>query len=421
MKKTTFFKSLELLVVVGLLGVFYLTNLQAVEFHIDESHWIGTSYMFEAYIKGQFWSDAWQESQPTLTNPPVPRYVIGLSRLIGGYHIPDLNRRWDYEHNTNYNLRRGAMPSEGLLWWSRLPMAILAVCSLAIGFFLLKKVAGRPAAYLWVLFGLASPYLLLQTRRAMAESPILFFVMLAALTCYLALETLRKSPEKVPWTTYLWLGLCGICIGLAGESKMNGLSMLLGVIACLVGFIFWRQNGTTTDKVLRTLRLSAFICAVTIIVFLGSYPYLWPNLLGRTIRFGQNRVDEMRYQSDHHPADAINTLEQRLTIIPARIFQDYAVIRFEGAWALNLALTLLGAGLTLAKARDWLKGSRDGPASALLLATALTASAPAFLTLLDWDRYYLFPVFFSTAFIVIALGWLGERAVGWGRLAVKSP
>jgi hypothetical protein len=411
MKKTIFPHILEFLAVIGFLGIFYLRDLQTVAFSIDESHWIGTSYMFEAYFKGEFWSDAWRESHTTLTNPPVPRYAIGLSRLIGGYDVPDLNRRWDYDHDVNYNLRRGAMPSDGLLWWSRLPMAVLAVFSLAMGFFFIKKTGGRFAAYVWVLFGATSPYLLLQLRRAMAESSILFFVMLAALACYLALQALRRPDRKAPWFAWLCLGFSGFCIGVAGESKINGLSVLLGMLACVLGFVLWKQTDAPVRKARRILGLSALVSGVTVLAFLGSNPYLWPDPVGRTLKVAQNRVDEMRLQTVWFPMSAINSLKQRLTLIPRRIFQDYAVLHFERAWVLNIALTALGAGLALVKIRDWFRGGVDDPMNFVLLTTALTASAPAFMTLLDWSRYYLFPVFFSTAFIAIALGWLGGCAV----------
>ena len=410
MKRATLLKLVEILGVLVFLSFFYLRDLQAVEFHIDESHWIGTSYMFEAYFKGEFWSDAWSVSQPTLTNPPVPRYVIGLSRLIGGYHIPDLNRRWDYNFNAGYNIRRGAMPSAGLLWWSRLPMAILAVLSITLGFWLIKKIGGRVPAYLWVLFGAISPYLLLQTRRAMAEAPILFFVMLAALLCYLAIKALSQPGKNTSWLAGLYFGLAGFCVGLAGESKINGLSILLGILASLAFYVIWKQKDTTSRMVRRIFIYGAVTSVLMLVVFFGSYPFLWPNLVTRTEMVLKDRIDEMQYQSVQHAPDAINTPAQRLTIVPARVFQDYAVIDFPGALFLNLALTCLGVWLTCLKIRDWLHNNGDGTAALVLLAVGATAAIPAFFTLLDWDRYYLFPVFFSTAFIVIAQGWLIEHA-----------
>jgi hypothetical protein len=209
-------------------------------------------------------------------------------------------------------------------------------------------------------------------------------------------------------------------VGLAGESKINGLSILLGIVASLAGYVVWKQKDTLIQKTRRIFSLSAVVSIVTVIVFLGSYPFLWPNPLGRTDQILTDRLDEMRTQSISHAPDAITTLNQRLTVIPTRIFQDYATLHFEGAWILNIILASLGVGLTLLKIRDWLKGSGDGVAAMVLLAVGVTAAFPTFFTLLDWDRYYLFPVFFSTAFIAIASGWLGDRAFRWAKTGFRN-
>lgn len=412
MKKKAIIQMIESLLVMMLLAFFYVKDLATVPFHIDESHWIGTSYMFEAYFKGEFWSEAWRENQHTVTNPPVPRYFIGISRFLAGYRIPDLNRAWEYDHNRNFNVRRGAMPSDGLLWWSRLPMALLAVLSIWIGFLFVKATRGRLAGYIWIIFGIASSFLLLQTRRAMAESSILFFVMLAALLCWRALKNMENQPTGIPWRAYIYMALSGICIGLAGEAKINGLSVALGIIAA-TALIIWRQYISLSSKLQRGLTLGLLITLTTTGAFLGAYPYLWPDPLGKTVHVFENRLDEMAYQaSQQHGSVAIKTIDQRLTIIPVRIFDDYAIFHFPGAVFLNLALTLLGVSLLLAQLWRGLKNDDDVSAVATLLAVATTASVPSFFTLLDWDRYYLFPIFFSSMMIAISLGWLLQKLYG---------
>ncbi len=408
MKKESFFRILENLLVIGLLSFFYIKDLATVQFHIDESHWIGTSYMFEAYFKGEFWSDAWRDNQHTVTNPPVPRYVIGVSRFMAGYRIPDLNRAWNYKRNVNFNKRMGAMPSENLLWWSRLPMAILAVFSIWMGFLFIKKMGGRTAAYIWLVIGIASPFFLLQTRRAMAEAPILFFVMLAAFLCYRALKNLDDEAGEAYWKVYVYLMLSGLCIGLAAEAKMNGLSVLAGVVVA-TALVIWKKREALGKKIRAVAFLSVLVAFATAVSFFGSYPYLWPDLLGRSVHVFQNRIEEMKYQSNNHASDAIETLDERLTIIPMRIFNDYALFNFNGAFLLNGILTIMGIAISLAQIRIWFKTGKDGIAAVTILAVAATASIPSFFTLIDWDRYYLFPVFFSSMAIAIGLGWLLQR------------
>lgn len=411
MSKEIRWNIIETSIILLVLSFGYLRNLEKVKFHIDESFWIATSYMFEAYFKGEFWSDAWAESYQTVTNSPMPRYLIGASRFIGGYRTPDLNRPWNYNRGVNFNERVGAMPSDDLLWWSRLPMAILAVSSIWMGFWFVKKIAGRLAGYLWVIFSFASPFLLLQTRRAMAESSILFFVMLAAVFCYFAVKQLIHAQRPFGWKVWLYLGLSAVCTGLAGESKLNGLAIVGAVLLSIAAALWRRVDLAGSGKFIQFAKLSAFVLILTMVTFWGIYPYLWPDLWGRTSHVFQNRAEEMSEQTISHPVDHIDSLERRLMVMPVRILEDYSPFPFRGARYINFLFTLLGLGIAAGSALKWLRGNEESPAALVFLLTALAASGPAFFTMLDWDRYYLFPVFFSTMAVTIALGWLTQRAV----------
>src|SRR5258706_14414538 len=88
MQSKSWVKYLELILVTGVLAFVYLSNLNKVEFHQDESEWIGTSGVFESYLRRGFKSPVWNVSYATLTQPPITRYVIRLSRYIGGFPIP---------------------------------------------------------------------------------------------------------------------------------------------------------------------------------------------------------------------------------------------------------------------------------------------------------------------------------------------
>jgi hypothetical protein len=45
------------------------------------------------------------------------------------------------------------------------------------------------------------------------------------------------------------------------------------------------------------------------------------------------------------------------------------------------------------------------------VATTVGLVAPALMTPLDWDRYYLLPVFYSTIFISIGVAFLIRKAI----------
>src|SRR5262245_46055780 len=94
MRPRNFIQYIELTLVIGILAFVYLPNLNDVEFHPDESQWIGTSDAFESYLRLEFDSPVWAPSYWTLTQPPVARYMIGIGRYVGGYHRPELNHPW---------------------------------------------------------------------------------------------------------------------------------------------------------------------------------------------------------------------------------------------------------------------------------------------------------------------------------------
>jgi Dolichyl-phosphate-mannose-protein mannosyltransferase len=421
----------ETFVVLLVVSFFYLPQLNAVEFHVDESHWIGTSYMYESYVRGRFWSDTWKESHETITNPPVPRYVIGLGRSLGGYRRGDINRIWQYDRDYAFNVSRGAMPSDGLLWWSRFPMAILAVASIWMAFWVVKKVAGRVAGYFWIVLATANTFLLLHTRRAMAESPILFFVMLASVFTCLATDRLtRQGPGTASaeasiagsasaerrWKTWLYLGVVGLSIGLAGGSKLNGLAVL-GVPFLCIGAALYRRRVSMWSSLTEFAALGVLLIAVTGVTFLSSYPYFWPDLWERPIHMFTNRVEEMRVQAEVFPDKRIDTWARRREVMPTRILSDYASFPFRGAIYVNGALVVLGACVTTFAIRDWLRKRGQGSAPVVFVTSAVAACAPTAFTIVEWDRYYLFPVFFSSMTCAIALGWLVQRLVAIFRVS----
>lgn len=389
----------ELLLLTILLAFFFLRDIGKVEFHIDEAHWIATSDQFEPFIRLQYNADIWHESHTTLTNPPVPRYFIALGRLAGGYHVNDLPSIWDYSKNINFNKRVGSMPSDDLLWWSRLPMAFLAIFSLMIIYVLLRKLAGIPAALIWIILNLANPYIMLTLRRAMAESSLIFLIFLGIWLCIEGANAYHQNHAK---GRILFL-LSGVSIGLAGSCKMNGLGVLLGV-AFTILLLSWKEYPTLKQKIGVAFSASAIVVIISMFAFWASYPYFWPNPIGRTLKMLNNRVSEMTYQTGTHSPDSIETFAQRINIIPLRIWQDFAPIRFNGSIVLNLLLTLVGIAILANFSLAWWRGTSKNSTAFVLLAVGFFASVPSFFTMLDWDRYYLLPVIFSTIAISIAIG-----------------
>ena len=163
----------------------YLSDLAAVPFHPDESTHLYMSRDFSIlFLDRNPLALAWSPGQPQtpetqkrLLDAPLTRYVVGLGWWLRGYSTADLNADWVWGAPWEANL--SAIPSPALLLAARTPLAVLGALSAVLLFWIGVEIGGvtlgLPAALLLAL----DPLLLLHARRAMAESLLTFFSLLA--------------------------------------------------------------------------------------------------------------------------------------------------------------------------------------------------------------------------------------------------
>jgi len=269
----------EALLALLVLSSVFLTGIEKVSYGEDESHWIHTSSYLEILFTHRPDSPLWGEHYWTLTQPPVARYLIGLGRLAGGYHPEDLNTPWQFDQDYETNVAQGNLPASGLLWWSRLPMAALAALAGWLVFLLLRAAAGRIAGYYFLLAFLGNAYFLTHLRRAMSETPLLFFTILAAVACWRALHELHKAYQQEAVTAKnlrkpaAWSLVAGACCGLAGACKINGLFSAGGLYALCPAVARQRRARATADfchpqrRQLSFRRAAGFHCLEPLPVF----------------------------------------------------------------------------------------------------------------------------------------------------------
>lgn len=419
---------IELFIVMLILVLTYCRGIKDVPFHSDESQWIATSYYFEALFKSDLvlpslsqsnlknivpFKLVWEENYWTLTQPPLTRYIVALGRLSGGYQVTDLNVPWDYSVDAAENEVLGAIPSPRLLWWSRLPMVILAAVSGMILFLLVRSCAGRISGYAFVVLFVTPPYFLLELRRAMGESPLLFFTVLTIVAGRIALTKwgqIRQmgriyNPFKNLLLPILGLIFMGIGAGLAGATKLNGLLLCLaGVVMCYLIFLMSKGIISRTVRVSFLIRTSVLLILAAGIVFVIVNPYLYPNPLIRTAVLIKFRYIEMAWQKTQLPGMIIPDIGARLVIVPERIFKDYMASNFNGAWIINILLFGLGIAYSVRTGLLWLINKDGNSTSVAILVVASVIAIPSLFTPLDWDRYYLFPVICVSFFIAIGIG-----------------
>jgi 4-amino-4-deoxy-L-arabinose transferase-like glycosyltransferase len=418
--------AIEMSLVLAILLSVYCTGLGSVTFFGDESFWIHSSYYFETYFSGRFSSEVWEHAYYAVTQPPVARYVIGFTRSIGGYQPGDLNNDWDHNKDEQTNIQLGNKPSADLLWWSRLPMSILAVLSIAIAYILIKQTAGGMAGAIWIGMSITSAYFLLHLRRAMGEAPLLAGTMLVAWSGYKALQA--GSKEDPDWRkTYIWLGIMGVCIGAAGASKLNGLSGLAAA-GGLVIILAFKLNTNKSNRWLFIIGGTSVVVLMSMVVFVGLNPYLWSAPAGKFQALYLHRLDQMQMQVTAMPQDHIDSISQRFRIIPIRLLWTHTHTFSWTASSLekvilsgiNIVLFLTGFVYLVNQAWSWLSRGKAKEASIITLLMGVSTSIPVFFTPLDWDRYYLFPVFFITLCMTIGIGWYIVKTYPFAKKTLKN-
>lgn len=382
------------------LVVFYYSGINNIEFHGDESQWIATSIVFEAFLSGDFHSSMWTESHWMLTQPHLPRYVIGVGRWICGIDKSELNPPYDWSVDYETNKEKGNLPSPQLLRCSRFPMEVLSAISICTVFFLLKKMGGYFPALVWIFLILLSNYFPLMLGRAMGESSLLASITLLMIVSYFFLEDAVNSFNPIKF--YLYMFIFGIGVGFAGSSKLNGFSLLAaGFLISII--IAYRLNDSIKNKTYFVFISIIILIFSSLLLWIAINPFLWPDPFSRTIKMFNYRVMEMRNQVELFPLYRINGILPRIKVLTKRIFQNYSSIRFNGSWILNLFFFGIGLICLLVKSIREIKFDNLNHVWINISIIGLISSLPALITPLDWDRYYLFPIYFSTISIAVGI------------------
>src|SRR5205823_1256939 len=122
---------------------------------------------------------AWRPSYIVLTHPPVARYLIGFGLWLQGWQPDQLNGRYDSLRSGLYNAQAGNIPSQRLLAAARRTTFPFAIGSMVLVYVVGRMLAGRVAGLGALALALANPLLTTIWTRALAESILACFSLLA--------------------------------------------------------------------------------------------------------------------------------------------------------------------------------------------------------------------------------------------------
>ena len=410
-----------LYLIVFLLSLYaFLQAMPKVAFAADESQWIHTSTYFDILRKQGRHSDEWNENYWTLTQPPMPRYVIGFSRLLFGYESKDLNRPWDFTYSDEQNIADGCMPSEGLLLISRFPMSVLAALTSTMIFALLLDGGGLFAASIFVILFIFNDYLKVIMNRAMGDPAFVFFMILTALLTSFAFVALKKidvlrEPRKFRWV-YVLFFLSGLSCGWTGASKINGLLISVSIAALIFIQVMFFTPEWDRQTRFEVIVRAVFVTAIGVLMgFILLNPYLYPNPIYRIGRMFKFRFQEMAVQFAQFPDQRFDTLTQKIPVLFNELFAKWMTFSFPGAQFIYFALTIIGAVHVVKQFFAWNRKGVGSSAVFVLVIILLPLAIAGYTSPLNWARYFISGVLLNLVCIPMAFpeiySWIKKKKV----------
>lgn len=355
---------------ITLASIFYFWDLLAVPFHPDESTQIYMSSDIELIFKepGSFFFSQ-TPSNPIrqsyrLLDAPLTRYLIGIARNLSD--IPPLKSDWDWSKTWEQNIEADAFPSDIQLLVSRLSTAIFFPFSLFFLFKLGKRISSQLLGWLFMAFYTLNPLILLHTRRAMSEGPLVFFIIMF-------LWIIIKNQKNWP--------LSAIVLALAINTKYSA-----APLAFVILFILLFKIIRKTDNWSNLLFISTGSMTIVIFVTFLLNPILWSNPL-RSINAAivarsnliTNQVEDLRKVAPQRVLDSYG--DRSLAVIgniyfSPLAFYDYGnyslqtkqseisylanplsgSFRNKTGGILSFFLTVLGVGLSLLEIKQYREG-----------------------------------------------------------------
>lgn len=204
-----------------LLSAFAVGSLQLMPFHPDESTQLYMSGDFELLFTDPL-SLAWDPNNECddkqryrELDAPLTRYLLGFGRQFAG--LPPLGVDWNWSESWVSNQQAGAMPSQELLYTSRLTITILLPLTLLLMYLIGRRIGGVWTGISTIILAGTNALVLLHARRAMAEGPLIFGITLALWSF------LRAGRHG-------WFS--GICCAIAFNTKHSAIALLpVGLLA----------------------------------------------------------------------------------------------------------------------------------------------------------------------------------------------
>jgi hypothetical protein len=420
-------------------------------FDIDEAHKLAESYYYHLFFERGDWSSpAWSEDFYARTNPPVAKYVFGLTLALRGLHLHDQGLQHDFDALWEQPGALRARVRDSMLSVTRAISAFFAALLCGLLALVAGRVGGAMAAVLAPCWLLSNPSFEFVARRGLTDSILLFHLLLIVPVSWGALRAFDTFEPRAGHAWHRWARFLGrtlllpaLVIALAAGSKLNGAFVGPAYAATL---FCGAWIGNTEGRGLRLGGAAVLIAGTalaSVAIFMLINPYFYEQPLTRALGLPEI-VGDWMIKQQLSPGGGIFSLREKIATAGwVTLFAPYLPLPRLGGFAgtlLGVVTSVAGAGVLLRTCiftpseddHSSRTRRRDTVAVACWIAVVallVTAWAP-----LAWTRYFLPPalgvgILFGVAVAaVLALSRRGVEllrspehlSVHWGPVAVAA-
>ena len=383
----------------------FLVDLPAHPYHVDEYFWVHSSCYHRLLATGGPRIPAVHVSAPEAdVVPPIANLVIGLGVDVAGCDVERGAHQLPFWWEKNQHLPEknpGIQPR--LLLCARTTCALFGLGAALLMFLIGYLTAGPLAGVLMSLLFAYSPLVLLVSRRAMVEGPLLFFIGAAVLIQVYFFSHLRESRRKLGRIACFALAE-GVCLGCVVGTKLTGALVAVAFVVTMSALSVLelrrgsRSPGRGRAPAREPSRLAASLTPLAIALVVGVVAFAFfvcakPSLCGAPISgFVQLVRDNAANAATAHrsfPERALNTLGERAKAMLRMTCTGRAVSfpRLLTRWGHTLLFFLGFLLLATGEIRSLLKGQPTAKLPVLIWIATSFACVTLWLPV-DWDRYF---------------------------------
>ena len=440
--------------------VCFAIGLDHQKFFADESANIAQSYYYRLLVEQGADHVDWLHPA-AIDHLPVYKYLIGFFLHRTGHRTPTSTQAWEAWIQGNHD----PPDDPGALRAARISMMVGAVLACVMLTVLGWQLHGPKTGLLAAALLAASPLFYRHARLAMADCLVQGLVIsgLAAF-CWLASEASRAP---IRWRRLLAAALLGgVAFGLAPATKLNGAVGALAIAATTLAMLAAtpsaaRESGSYVRSVLWTTAGAVLMGIVAVALFVAVNPFFYAqtdlpriepsadggsvvvdgvrrptqylnelsdlrnmSVLERMSHMLRHRLETMDAASEQFPDDRLATVGSRLqAIVVEGMGRWFATVRLGAPKSITGCVTLFLVLLGLWRAAVYGKNRLvEGalPLSWVLVAWPLVEVVSLSRNLkVDWDRYYMGVVAWTSLLVVFGLTRTGQRILD--RLVLKPP